>query len=316
MTVRPGTQEYESHKKTEIEHYSQIFEQAPESDGRRCFQPVPQSWIEIEHRSANLIRSRVGYCCIDYLNHLFQSRSETVRMLSLGSGPAGIEISLASVHPNTDITCVDFNQDLLNRAADEARAKSASIQFQRDDLNLIQLPESAYDIVFCHASLHHVIELEHLFAQIARTLRSDGQLVIVEIVTPNGYLMWPETRAVVNGIFRMLPAELRVNHTAYEKPTVDETIWDVDASQSGMECIRSEHILPLLNERFRPIHYVPYFSISRRFFDTMYGPNYDLNNPLHAATFNWIWQMDCHYVETRRLQAETFFGAYSKRLLT
>ena len=77
-----------------------------------------------------------------------------------------------------------------------------------------------------------------------------------------------------------------------------------------MECARSEAILPAIAERFEALHYVPYFSLSRRFFDTMYGPSYDLTAPLDRAVFDWIWEMDVHHLATEKLRPETFFGMY------
>jgi len=45
----------------------------------------------------------------------------------------------------------------------------------------------------------------------------------------------------------------------------------------------------------------------------MYGPNYDLSIPLDLAVFNWIWELDSHYLSNSTLKPETFFGIYAKR---
>jgi SAM-dependent methyltransferase len=155
-----------------------------------------------------------------------------------------------------------------------------------------------------------VIELERLMEEIGRTLRPGGVFLTVDVVTRNGYLMWPETREVVAAIWKALPARFRANHTAYDAPLIDDEIWEADTSTAGMECARSEAILPAIAERFEALHYVPYFSLSRRFFDTMYGPSYDLTAPLDRAVFDWIWEMDVHHLATKKLRPETFFGMY------
>jgi hypothetical protein len=84
----------------------------------------------------------------------------------------------------------------------------------------------------------------------------------------------------------------------------------MDTSASSMECIRSQEILPILEAAFTLVHYVPYFALSRRFFDTMYGPNYRLDAPLDLAFLNWIWELDCYSLETKTLRPETFFAVY------
>jgi 2-polyprenyl-3-methyl-5-hydroxy-6-metoxy-1,4-benzoquinol methylase len=309
--LKAGSPEYEKHKKAEIEHYAEVFSDFSKStDDRRLFQPVPQAWIEIETRAAELIKRSTGH---DAAGHLVQRLSNSrKRMLSLGSGPGGIELSVASVVPGADITCTDFNPVLLNLGRQRASSEGLSVQFEQMDLNTIALPAAEYDIVFCHAALHHVIELERLAEQIRRCLRPGGELIVVDVVTPSGYLMFPETREVVQNLWRTLPKELRVNHTAHPSgPRPDRDIWETDTSETGMECIRSGDILPTLERNFACRDFVPYFSLCRRFFDTMYGPNYDLKNPLHWSVLNFIWELDCFYIRAGILRPETFFAIYT-----
>jgi SAM-dependent methyltransferase len=185
-----------------------------------------------------------------------------------------------------------------------------NMQFEVADLNSIELPARAFDLVFCHASLHHVIALERLAIQIVSSLKTSGELIIVDIITQNGYQMWPETRQIVRTLFRLIPARFRLNHTAYAVPRIDDDIWEGDTSLHSMECIRSQELLPALAKYFVPEAFVPYFSISRRFLDTMYGPNYDLGKPLDMALANWIWELDTYSIDSDLLLPETFFGIF------
>lgn len=68
----------------------------------------------------------------------------------------------------------------------------------------------------------------------------------------------------------------------------------------------------MLDATLQRVHHVPYFTLSRRFFDTMYGPNFDLSAPIDRALFEWIWQLDCHYLQSGQLRPETFFGVYRR----
>ena len=206
-----------------------------------------------------------------------------------------------------------MNPSLVQLGQQRADEERLNITFASADLNVINLPEREYQVVLCHASLHHVLELEHVIHQIEQSLRDQGELIIVDVSTPNGYLMHPETREIVRNLFRMLPPRFRINQTGYAAPRVDEEIWEMDTSQVSMECIRSEDIIPMLAETFHVRHFVPYFSLCRRFFDTMYGPNYDLGRPLDAAILNFLWQLDVHYLAVKRLEPETFFGIYQRR---
>jgi len=231
-------------------------------------------------------------------------------MLSLGSGPGGLEFSFADGAPRAHITCLDINPVLVEIGQQRARDLGCDVRFEVADLNTVVLPPRAFDLVFCHAWLHHIIELERLMEQITRTLRPGGELITVDVVTRNGYRMWPETREVVHALWRTLPERFRLNHTAYPEPRVDNEIWEMDTSVGSMECIRSEDILPVLAQSFTPTAFVPFLSIGRRFLDPMYGPNYDLAAPLDKALFDWIWELDRHYIASGQLHPETFFGIY------
>jgi SAM-dependent methyltransferase len=304
---RPGTGEYDEHVREEIEHYGRIYQE--DAARENLMQPVPPAWIEAETRAANLIRQATGN---DLVGHLLERLrgSPVSRMLSLGSGPGGVELEVARHVPDAVTLCLDINPELLRLGRERAEAEGLAVEFAEADLNTVDLPTGAFDVVFCHAALHHVIELERLMQEIGRTLRPGGVLLTVDVVTRNGYLMWPETREIVAAIWKALPARFRVNHTVYDAPLIDDEIWEADTSAAGMECARSEAILPAIAERFEPVHYVPYFSLSRRFFDTMYGPSYDLTAPLDKAVFDWIWEMDLHHLATQKLRPETFFGMY------
>jgi SAM-dependent methyltransferase len=304
---KPGTGEYEEHVREEIEHYGRIYQE--DSARESLMQPVPPAWIEAETRASELIRQTTGD---DLIGHLLGRlrRAPGAPMLSLGSGPGGVELEVARHVPASVIQCMDINPDLLQLGRERARAEALRVEFAEADLNTIDLPAAAFEIVFCHAALHHVIELERLMDEIARTLRPGGVFITVDVVTRNGYLMWPQTREMVAAIWKVLPARFRVNHTVYDAPLIDDEIWESDTSVAGMECARSEAILPAIAGRFEAVHYVPYFSLSRRFFDTMYGPSYDLTAPLDKAVFDWIWEMDVHHLAAGKLQPETFFGMY------
>ena len=304
-----GTQEYKQHIEEEIEHFSRLYSDAEAQ--QTLFYAVPGSWIEVERRTLELVRRLTGNDEIGHVVRRLNERAD-VKMLSLGSGACGVEIDVARKARSSSIHCIDINGELLDLGRSHALNEGLNITTEVVDLNTVDLPAEAFDYVFCHAGLHHLIELEHIARQISRTLRPGGEFIVVDIITRSGYLMWPETREVVRAVWKTLPIKYRLNHTAYSKPQIDNEIWEADTSQYGMECARSEDIVRILGKELVPRQFVPLQSISRRFFDTMYGPNYDLSIPLDLAVFNWIWELDSHYLSNSTLKPETFFGIYAK----
>lgn len=243
----PGSVEYQRHVREEIEHYSEIFK---EGEGKKTLlQPVPESWHEAERRASQVVQKLTG----DNLDgHLIKrlNRKPGIRMLSLRSGAGGVEIFFAQQAPLARIVALDINDQLIQLASERARELNLTIRFEEADLNTVKLPRNEFDLVFCHASLHHVLELEWLCKEIYNTLKPGGELITVDVITCNGYLMWPETYEVVSGIWKTLPEKFRTNHTSYKEPRVDQEIVNVDHSQSGMECVRSQDIIGIIEQAF------------------------------------------------------------------
>lgn len=307
----PGTPEYAEHVEEEIEHYGEIFK---DGEGRETLQqPIPWTWQQCEERAAMIVHAKTGAFLNEHVSNRLNAGPGS-RLLSLGSGPGGMEIEYAKQSPGAHIACMDINPDLLALGRERAESLGLDMSFHVADLNTVELPREEFDVVYCAASLHHVIELERVAEQIGRALRPGGVLIAVDVVTPNGYMMWPETRTVVNSMWATLPDRYRVNHTAYDTPQLDTAIWEYDTSASGMECVRSGDILPVLANAFDVEHYVPYFSVSRRLLDTMYGPNYDRDNWIDRAIVDWVWALDRHYIDSNQLAPETFFGVYRPRV--
>src|SRR5690349_10344014 len=100
--LRPGTSEYAEHMREEIAHYGAVYE--AEQARQTLVQPVPQSWVEMEARAAALIRAETGN---DLYGHVVSQLRQKPgsRMLSLGSGPGGVEIEIAQQIPAAEVTC-------------------------------------------------------------------------------------------------------------------------------------------------------------------------------------------------------------------
>ncbi len=307
--------EYEERLRREIEHYTRVYED--DVSRQHLTQNVPASWNYIEGRAWSRIRdANEGRSSVDEVLHHLRRRGGG-RILSIGSGPGGQELSMARSLRDSgtsyEFLCLDVNPQLVALGQERASAEGLNLSFGLQDINKVSLPEKAFDVVMCFSSLHHLLELEHVFSEISKSLHPDGELIVVDIVTRNGYLMWDETLKVVQTLWQVLPEPYKFNHTSYELPRIDREYRNLDYGADDMECVRSQDILPLLDHYFQCTTYVPYFSICRRFFDSKYGPCYDLTRPLDKAIVDFIWNLDVNYIEQHTLKPETFFGVYVRR---
>jgi SAM-dependent methyltransferase len=170
----------------------------------------------------------------------FPADDRPIEVLSLASGYCGNELSLArGMTRPYKITCTDLNEAAFEKAKSIAKAESLAMEFQPADLNFLTITPGRYDLIFAHAAIHHVINLEHLFEQIANGLSPTGILRIVEVVGKNRKLIWDRNERYANALLGLMPEELThgIHLAVHEDP-------------DGMEGIRQEDIFPLLRKHF------------------------------------------------------------------
>jgi SAM-dependent methyltransferase len=201
--------------------------------------------------------------------------AEPLRVLSLCSGEARIESDLVRNLPagGVHVTLLDMNPDLLQVAARRV-SRWCPVERIVSDVNESRIPRGGFDVILCVSGLHHVVELEHLFDQIAGGLREDGEFwSIGETVGRNGGRMWPDSYAVANEFFAALPEKYRMNRMTGRG--ADPVLPDLDYSVGCFEGIRCESIEPVLLRRLEPVDVCRHNCILWKLFSPTYSDNYD-----------------------------------------
>jgi len=302
---------YSARMETEIEHYKEIFK-----DG--LFQKVPPIWNEVEHLFSKQIKMATGVSGLPEYVARHTAKRKRVKLLSLGSGSCGVELDLIGPllkkqGTELNLVAVDINQQILDQAKLEANKRNIKFSGLVQDINKLSLQPNSYDVIMAFAALHHFDNLNLVTKEINRALKPNGIFVTVDIPTRNGYLLWPETKAVVDQLWQILPPKFKFDHTAHAEITYMEKFPDVDYAKNSFECSNSEAILPALKKNLLEEVFVPGMTLSRRFFDTKFGPNFDLSQSLDKAIFDFISELDQYYLENNLLKPETFFGVYIKK---
>jgi len=220
---------------------------------------------------------------------------QTVRCLSLGSGNCDLEIQIASRlrargHPGFKMECLDVNETTLERglAAAAQHGIADNFTFTRGDFN-VWLPDGEYDVILAIQSLHHVVELEHLFATVKEGLKAGGMFVVSDMIGRNGHLRWPEALSIVQEFWRKLPPSYRYNH---QLGRYEEQFEDWDCSQEGFEGIRSQDILPLLNANFHFQRFLAFGNAIDPFVDRSFGHNFDASAEWDRAFIDEVHRRD------------------------
>jgi SAM-dependent methyltransferase len=218
-----------------------------------------------------------------------------VRFLSIGAGNCDLEIEIACKllavgQPRFVIDCLDLNEAMLARGQSAARSQGVSEQldFIAADFNQWS-PTREYDCVIAIQALHHVVNLEGLFAAIKQSLTPTGCFVVSDMIGRNGHMRWPEALPIVHEFWRKLPPSYRYNH---QLRRYEELFEDWDCSQEGFEGIRSQDILPLLIESFHFKRFVAYANVIAPFVDRGIGHNFDATSAWDRAFIDEVHRRD------------------------
>ena len=243
----------------------------------------------------------VGAASIDDLweQHIAQQcirrAPQPARLVSLGAGNGEGDLPLVARLAerglrNLEVILLELNPVMINRALDLAEHLGLRdrVHAKQADLNTWIADEST-DVYLAVHSLHHVVELEHLYGEIARSIDPEGVLLVNDMIGRNGHVRWPEAGAMVQRIWRVAPERYRYNHYVAQ---IDVTYPDVDCSEKSFEGVRSQDVLPLLLDRFHPEAYVTFGNVIDPFVDRAYGRNFDPQNPEDTSFIDSVARLD------------------------
>lgn len=224
-----------------------------------------------------------------------RSQDNKARFVSVGAGNADAETRiakglLASGRMHFELACLDINETMLARGADHAKEHGVSehIVLLQADFNDWH-PQGHYDAVMANQSLHHVVNLEHLFAAISQAIGDDGVFVTSDMIGRNGHMRWPEALEIVHEFWRELPESHRYNHQLKRHEPLYEN-WD--CSVACFEGVRAQDILPLLRTRFGFDTFLAYSNVIDVFVDRGFGHNFDAQSDADCGMIDRIHARD------------------------
>lgn len=214
---------------------------------------------------------------------------------SFGAGDGWAEIAIAKQmyadgQRDFVLNCLELSPHLIARgkAAAEEAGLTPCVRFTEADLNT-WTPSRQFGAAFAHHSLHHIVNLEHVFGCIQRGLEDDGSFVCYDMIGRNGHMRWPEVLLLIEGIWSRIPTSIKYNH---QFQRVIEPFLNWDCSGEGFEGIRAQDILPLLVERFHFERFCAWGGLLDQFIDRGYGHNLNPSDPQHIQFIDDLWAAD------------------------
>jgi SAM-dependent methyltransferase len=121
------------------------------------------------------------------------------------------------------------------------------VRLWRADLDFVTLPRAAYDVVWTHAALENVVNLEYLLDEIARALRSGGLFCYYGYAGEPRHRYAPARLARINAALQIVPPRFRRNGVDAIGAAPADLI-------APLHAVRTDEILPLARARFELVH--------------------------------------------------------------
>jgi len=97
--------------------------------------------------------------------------------LEIGSGTGYFSLNLMQLGAIERLTATDISPGMLSRLSSTASSLGLEVKTVRTEAEVLPFAEESFDLVFGHAVLHHIPDLDRAFAEFLRVLRPGGAIV-------------------------------------------------------------------------------------------------------------------------------------------
>jgi len=141
-----------------------------------------QSWDK--HASRYQKDAKLPFDIVDYCGDAFPTENELqllgdvkgLKILELGAGACNVGIALAK--QGADVTCLDGSNEQLEFGKKNAEQHGVKIETVHADFHdLDQFDSDAYDLVISICALQYAEDIELIFSEVHRMLKSGGKFV-------------------------------------------------------------------------------------------------------------------------------------------
>lgn len=230
---------------------------------------------------------------------------------SIGSGDCATEIGVArhikrAGVENFTIHCIDLSpeQSLRAEKAIEQAGLGRHFHLVKADFNEWK-PDRRYAAVMANYMLHHVVNLEGLFAAVQAALVPNGAFCTMDVIGRNGHQRWPETLEIVKDIWAFLPDDKKY-HRFHRR--VFRNYFDQDCSKVGFEGIRAQDILPLCISNFGFESCLFGGGIAEVFYAQRYGGNFDPNDDKDRAFIDFVCRLNDLLIDCGAIKPTQMFA--------
>jgi len=205
-------------------------------------------WNDLTAVQRYMNRRASGDPAVSWSEHLATSTGRTfAKALVLNCGNGWVERGLVAAGLVKEAVGVDYAEDLLVSAREEAAKAGLPLRYAQLDTNTAAWPEDGFDLVINHAAGHHVAYVDKVFRSIAELLPEDGLFVSFDYLGAHRNQYPTAQWEAAFGANEALPAHLRNDLLYPHLPTM--------LVSDPTEAIHAELILPTLRRYFEIDHF-------------------------------------------------------------
>lgn len=170
--------DYKDKIKMEANYWNFCFKDANSLDFRRTKKSRNPILFWEDSKLEKIIRGK-------YHNRIINPSSrKNLKILELGCGLGWLSLKLCQQKHNID--AYDISDEAIQKANSYYNffKKNSNnfgiVNFEIKDLNKIKLPKGVYDIIFCHDSMHHVLNSRRLINEAYNALKVSGKFLLFD----------------------------------------------------------------------------------------------------------------------------------------
>lgn len=234
--------------------------------------------------------------------------------VSIGAGDCTLEIDIArhileSGITNFQIICLELSEQRLNRAEMSVGKHDLqnNISLEICDINKWRGQGHTVDVFIAHHSLHHIVNLESLFATMRSEMNDYSVFITADMIGRNGHMRWPEVEHWINHLWSIMPSKYKKNH---QIGIIDDYFVNRDCSSVGFEGIRAQDILPLINMHFDYDCFLGYGGMIDVFIDRGYGHNLRMKDPYDTGFIDFVEDLNQTLLDSGAIKPTMMLGRF------
>ena len=98
-------------------------------------------------------------------------------VLEIGCGSGAMAAEVLRTYADVRLTATDFDESMVHAARTRLTEFGSRVDVRQADATALPFADGSFDAVLSFIMLHHVLQWEHAFAEMARVLRPDGRFI-------------------------------------------------------------------------------------------------------------------------------------------